>query len=101
MSMNHFYLSRRDMLTRAGMGFGLLALADLLQQDGPRPNDPSRAGGLLSATGKARSVIFLFRGGGPSQVDTWAPKPVLHRLHGQNVPESIGRDVPRIARAPL
>src|SRR5206468_2646687 len=52
-------------------------------------------------TGKARSVIFLFMGGGPSQVDTWDPKPLLARLDGQDVPESIGRDVPRIARAPL
>ena len=49
----------------------------------------------------ADQVIFLFMGGGPSQVDTWDPKPLLQRLDGQDVPESIGRDVPRIARAPL
>src|SRR5205807_2092252 len=50
---------------------------------------------------RARSVIFLFMGGGPSQVDTWDPKPELARLDGQDEPESIARDVPRIARAPL
>ena len=51
--------------------------------------------------GPARSVIFLFMGGGPSQVDTFDPKPLLQRLNGQDVPESIGRGVPRIARSPL
>jgi hypothetical protein len=50
---------------------------------------------------RAKSVIFLFMGGGPSQVDTWDPKPELAGLHGKDVPPSIARDIPRIARAPL
>jgi hypothetical protein len=98
-------LSRREMLQRAGMGFGTLALASLLADDGllaagddrpcPVPLVPDRN------FGRARSVIFLFMGGGPSQVDTWDPKPELARLNGKDVPESIARDIPRIARAPL
>jgi len=40
-------------------------------------------------------------GGGPSQVDTFDPKPLLDRLNGQNVPGSIAAGIPRIARAPL
>jgi hypothetical protein len=40
-------------------------------------------------------------GGGPSQVDTWDPKPELAKLRGKDVPESIAKDVPRIARSPL
>jgi hypothetical protein len=93
--------SRREMLRRAGLGLGLLAVADLLRTDGLLAAD-SQADGLgLVPTGKAKSVIFLFMGGGPSQVDTFDPKPLLNRLNGQDVPESIGRDVPRIARAPL
>ena len=94
-------MSRRDMLARAGMGFGLLALADLLQRDGVLAAESNPNGLNLRPTGKARSVIFLFMGGGPSQVDTFDPKPLLQRLNGQHVPESIGREVPRIARAPL
>ncbi|GIW82291.1 MAG: sulfatase [Gemmatales bacterium] len=39
--------------------------------------------------------------GGPSQVDTFDPKPLLARLNGKDVPESIAKDIPRIARAPL
>src|SRR5262245_49647845 len=94
-------LSRRDMLRRAGMGFGLLALADLLCQESratePRGDDAP----LLRSNGPAKSVIFLFIGGGPSQVDTFDPKPLLNRLSGGDVPESIARDIPRIARSPL
>ncbi len=88
-------ISRREMLARAGCGFGLLALADLLKADEamhtltPRPD------------AKARSVIFLFMGGGPSQVDTFDPKPLLTRLHGGTVPASIAQSIPRIARSPL
>jgi hypothetical protein len=94
-------LSRRDMLKRAGMGFGLLALADLLERDGVLASESPANGLNLRATGKAKSVIFLFMGGGPSQVDTFDPKPLLRRLNGGEVPESIARDIPRIARAPL
>jgi hypothetical protein len=60
-------------------------------------------GCLLSSreTGKARSVVFFFLGGGPSQVDTFDPKPLLAKLDGQRVPDSIASSIPRIARAPL
>src|SRR5437762_5414325 len=94
-------MNRREMLRRSALGFGSLALTGLMLEDGlfaaetdPVPSGPNFAG-------KARSVIFLFMGGGPSQVDTWDPKPELTRLNRQNVPESIARGVPRIARAPL
>jgi hypothetical protein len=98
-------LTRRDMLHRAGMGFGSLALTWLLLEEGlltlrAGEADPHGSAGLRP-TGPARSAIFLFMGGGPSQVDTWDPKPLLQRLNGQSVPESIARDIPRIARAPL
>ncbi len=46
-------------------------------------------------------MIFLFMSGAPSQVDTWDPKPELARLSGQDVPQSIARNVPRIKRAGL
>jgi hypothetical protein len=40
-------------------------------------------------------------GGGPSQVDTFDPKPEIKRLHGKDVPPSIARHVPRIVRSRL
>jgi hypothetical protein len=94
------FLSRREMLARSGLGVGSLALAALLA-DGRRltaadgtPIDPK------ALTGKAKSLILLFMGGGPSQVDTFDPKPLLTKLDGKSVPESIAKGIPKVARAP-
>ncbi len=80
------------MLRRAGAGAGLLGLAALMQESGliapaalagvsadplsPRPS-------LFPA--RAKSVIWLFMNGGPSQVDTWDYKPELIRSHGKEL----------------
>lgn len=86
-------LSRRDLLRRAGNGAGLLALAGLLEDsrllvprtfaaaslDPLAPRPPHRPA-------QAKSVIWLFMNGGPSQVDTWDYKPELIRRHGQELP---------------
>jgi hypothetical protein len=70
-------LSRREMLCRAGNGFGGLALLSLLSE---------QAGAATHHAAKAKSVIFLFMDGGPSQIDTFDPKPRLIRGHGQPLP---------------
>jgi hypothetical protein len=85
------FITRRDFLRRAGGGCGLLALAALLDRQGllaapdadrhlhplaPRPSHfPARA----------KSVIWLFMNGGPSQVDTWDYKPELNKRDGQEL----------------
>ena len=85
-------LSRRDAIKRAGAGFGLLALASLLRDDGLML-PPAFAGGLAGPTNplapkkpqfpaKAKAVIWLFINGGPSQVDTWDYKPELEKRDG-------------------
>jgi hypothetical protein len=95
--------SRRDMLLRCAGGFGGLALSALLQEPsfGAAPGDP-RADSAPAAgvpahrrnpmeprpphfAARARAVIFLFMDGGPSQVDTFDPKPRLDREHGQPI----------------
>jgi hypothetical protein len=94
--------TRREMLQRSVLGFGSIALAGLLQEEGLLTAGESGASPVLRPpSGKARSVIFLFMGGGPSQVDTFDPKPLVQDLNGQDVPNSIAQGVPRIARAPL
>ena len=96
-------ISRREILKRSPLGFGAIALAELLRRDGLFAADrlvvasSQRPNSLATA----RSVIFVFQGGGPSQVDTFDPKPLLQELHGQDVPESIGKSIPKIARSPL
>ncbi|MGE3807409.1 MAG: DUF1501 domain-containing protein [Gemmataceae bacterium] len=95
-------LSRRAMLQRGGLGIGSLALTTLLADEGRLLADaPDGQFDPARLTGKTKSVIVLFMGGGPSQVDTWDPKPLLNELNGKDVPESIAKDIPKIARAPL
>ncbi len=93
--------TRRRFLARMGAGFGALALQALEFQ--------ARGGALTAAPAldplnpftprppplpaSARSVIFLYLVGGPSQVDTFDFKPLLQKLHGKPVPESFRRAV--------
>lgn len=76
-------MTRRDTLRWLGNGFGSLALADALM--GATGSD---AAALPSPhfTPKAKRVIFLFLNGGMSQVDTFDPKPMLDKHHGEPMP---------------
>jgi hypothetical protein len=85
-------LSRRAMLNRSAVGFGSLALASLLGGDASaddavaasQPNPLAPKAPHFPA--RAKRVIFLFMVGGPSQVDTFDPKPLLTRDNGQPLP---------------
>jgi hypothetical protein len=86
--------SRREFLRTAGSGFGMLALAGLLQRQGLLAQEPGAAAarglaGLPHHAAKATSVIWLFMYGGPSAMDTFDPKPALDKHHGQPCPEGI------------
>ena len=81
--------SRRKFLQTSGLGIGWLAALDLFHQNAtaaPGPLTPKVP--PLPAT--AKSVIHLFMQGGPSQVDTYDPKPLLNQLNGQHPPASFG-----------
>ena len=88
-------LSRRDFLTRTGLGLGALSLQTL--------GDPAAATGTLDGLSslaslsplapkpphfapKARRIVHFFLNGGPSQVDTFDPKPALAKYAGQPLP---------------
>jgi hypothetical protein len=94
-------VDRRAFLKNAGGGFGALALAALLAEDGKLlADDDPLAPKQPQFPAKAKRVIFLFMSGGPSHVDTFDAKPELSRLHGQPLPASFGpvktrRDVAR------
>jgi hypothetical protein len=78
------YFSRREALQRAGGGLGWMACASLLQQvaaGGTNVNPLAARKPPLPA--KAKSVIWIFANGGPSQVDTWDYKPELQKRDGQ------------------
>ena len=90
------FISRRDLLWKAGEGIGGLAFAYLLGQQGLLAKDDvseacSAALGIESPLApraphfapRAKSVISLFMSGGVSHVDTFDPKPMLTKYHGQ------------------
>src|SRR5258706_9974519 len=87
--------NRRDFLTRAGAGFGALALTYLLEKEALAASVVSSATNPFAAKpphfpAKAKSIIFLFMEGGPSHLDTFDPKPKLREMAGQRLPESFG-----------
>src|SRR4029077_20417833 len=85
--------SRRELLSRVGCGFGLLALADLLAAEAPvraaglpdRPAHPY-TGRPPHYIPRAKRVIFLYMPGGPSHVDLFDPKPRLKAENGKPLP---------------
>jgi hypothetical protein len=110
-------LSRRQMLARCANGFGAVAMASLLHHDAaasdtadaPSVNAarPAPRGSLNAYhhTPKATRVIFLYMDGGPSQVDTFDPKPRLDREHGEpikmaKVPATQFNNVGKVMRSP-
>lgn len=92
--MNHNHLctgfanasgwSRRQLLQQFGMGFGGLALADLLA-----PNASAADVGTQKIQPRAKRVIYLFQSGGPSQMDLYDHKPLLVEKQGQELPAEV------------
>ena len=86
--------NRREFLTECFCGVGSLAFASMMARSqaaaatihnplAPKPpHVPERA--------KAKSVIFVYQSGGPSHLETFDPKPLLNKLHGQKRPAEFG-----------
>ena len=71
------------------MGIGWLALLDLMSREAGATERPTVIPGPHRAP-RAKAVISLFMHGGPSQVDTFDPKPLLAKYSGQTLPASFG-----------
>lgn len=91
------FLSRRDFLSRCGLGFGTLGLGALLGQtlaaEGGRLDHPL-APRPPQFPARAKRVIHIFANGGASQVDTFDPKPELTRWHGKPIPVDLKTERP-------
>lgn len=84
--------NRREFVTDAFCGFGSIALADMMARNAyaastdplapKKPTMPDKA--------KAKAAVFLFMAGGPSHMETFDPKPLLNKLHGQKRPAEFG-----------
>jgi uncharacterized protein DUF1501 len=83
-------VTRREALCRMGNGFGMMAFASLLGDSlyaaGARDTSGGLQVGKLDHPARAKRVIFLFMNGGLSQVDSFDPKPMLDKYHGQPLP---------------
>ncbi len=89
----HAFLTRREILRRGGMGFGLLGLAGVMAGEGmlaPEARGETNLHPLAPKkphfAPKATRVVHLFMNGGPSHVDTFDPKPMLDKYHGKPLP---------------
>ena len=80
--------SRRQILSRASNGFGLVALQSLLAGEAGAAASQHRA---MKFKPRARSVIFLYMSGGVSHVDSFDPKPLLERFAGKPMPVAVQR----------
>ncbi len=86
-------LTRRQVLNRAGFGMGSIALGSLLSEMGLSASAPPLSANPLAPKpghfpGTAKRVIHLFMNGGPSQVDTFDPKPALQKWEGKKLDTS-------------
>ncbi len=95
--------SRREFLSRAGAGFGAVALSALTGENllgataGKAPNPV--AAKIPHRFGQAKNVIWLFMEGGPSHLDLFDPKPLLNKYAGQPLPDSFERPVTAMGEA--
>jgi hypothetical protein len=92
-NLEDYYLTRRQFLSRVGMGLGALSLANIID---PANLVAAQAGGAKIAAGplsprpshfpgKAKAVIHIFASGAPSHIDTWDPKPALTKMNGKTI----------------
>lgn len=86
------YLSRRWFFRDCAMGLGGIALASLLNESaaaGAKAQPVFGATPLPHGNPKAKSVIFLFMAGAPSQLELFDFKPTLAKYNGQPVPKDV------------
>ncbi len=87
-------MTRRHFFGRTAMGIGTAALASLFNEDAFAADNPLSAiqnplSPLPHFAPKAKRIIYLFQSGAPSQLDMFDPKPMLEKLRGQDLPDSI------------
>lgn len=88
-------LNRRSFLKKTALGLGTVALGSLIVGQGkhsrPLGTDIATSGilGAPDYPARAKRVIYLFQSGAPSQFETFEYKPLLEKMHGQDLPASV------------
>lgn len=86
---HHLHLNRRTFLHRAAIGIGSAALGSLLGCERRSDSVSFQNLGLPHFAPKAKRVIYLFQSGAPSQLELFDWKPLLRKMNGQELPESV------------
>jgi hypothetical protein len=87
---NRFGINRRHFLGKLSLGIGSAALGSLLIPDlFSKSSDDSVLTGLPHFAPKAKRIIYLHQNGAPSQLESFDYKPLLNKMAGQDLPESI------------
>ena len=81
--------SRRSFLSQTSQGVGAVALATMLNSASVQADAVRGVLANLPLPQRAKRVIWLSMAGGPSQLETFDPKPKLAEMHGQPMPESF------------
>lgn len=94
--MNEYWLTRRDLLQRSGIGLGMLGLAGVFADQGELHASQASDGDsdpLIPRrphfAPRAKRVVHFFLNGGPSHVDTFDPKPALQTYAGRPLPQTL------------
>lgn len=86
-------VTRRTLLGNSARGIGGAALASLLHPELFTESAHAESGaipdGVKQIAPKAKRIIYLFQSGGPSHVDLFDYKPVMRKLHGTDLPDSV------------
>lgn len=91
--MRHRDLLRRDFLTSSASGLGAVALASMINEEACAEVENPLAAKSTHFEAKAKSCIFIFMAGAPSQLDLFDYKPELNKLDGQKLPPSLTEGV--------
>lgn len=85
--------NRRHFLSKLSLGIGSAALGSLLIPDLFKGSGPSSVNDIMSGlphfAPKAKRVIYLFQNGAPSQYELFDNKPLLNKMFGEDLPESV------------
>ncbi|MGC3947665.1 MAG: DUF1501 domain-containing protein [Chryseolinea sp.] len=88
---SRFHVTRRHFLGKMSLGIGSVALGSLLIPDLFKGGEDgmSQLAGLPHFAPKAKRIIYLFQNGAPSQLESFDYKPLLNKMAGQDLPESV------------
>ncbi len=97
-SLSTSALTRRNLLTRSGLGVGWLAAAGMLHAEAADATAAVATGAAVPGTlaarpphfpARAKAVVHIFANGGPSHIDTFDPKPKLQQYAGREIPGAL------------